>query len=174
MNYFSTLLMLLLASCDLPVGSNLPSNRDKQVISGDKYLLQDVCWGGVGVQEEGTWIPVEFAVDQTENFTKVGIISRTCTVETVYNFVKEAQGDVSPYFVSEWQADFFPFVMPDVNDDDDLLGSSRLLTPVSTTDFQYSENVVFFDGYMMLGPPIKAPAGGGEFFNVVKVAMSPG
>lgn len=174
MNYFSALLMLLLVSCDSPVGSSLASDREKQTVSGDIYLSEDICWGGIGVKQEGVWIPVELAVDKTENFTKIGIISRTCKIETVDEFVKEAGGDVPPHFVSEWQADFFPFVMPDVSDDDDLLGSSRLLTPTSTTDFQYSEKVVFFDGYMMLGPPIKAPVGGGEFFNVVKVAISPG
>lgn len=172
MNYLSALLILLLASCDSPIDSILEPDRGKQIILGDKYLSDEGCWGGVGVQREGAWIPVEFAVDKTKNFTKVGIISRTCEIETIDEFVNEAGGDVPPYFVSEWQADFFRFVMPNVTDHGDLFGSSRLLTPASTTDFRFSENVVFIDGYMILGPPIKAPIGGGEYFNVVKVSVS--
>lgn len=162
-----------MVSCGPPAGSALPSDREKQIVSGEDYLSETACWGGVKFGQEGVWIPVEFAVDKTEFFTKVGIVSRACKIETIDDFVNGAGGDISPYFASEWHAGFFTFVMNNVEDDENLLGSSKLLTSGSTTHVRYSENVIFFDGYMMLGRPIKAPAGGGEFFNVVGVARSP-
>ena len=142
---------------------------DKHVVPADDYLSNAKCWGGVGLQEEGTWIPVEFALDKTEHFTRIGIVSRNCIADSLHDIVIESNGQVPPFFLSERHADAFEFVMPVVKDPDNLLGSTRLLTSVSTVHVKYSENVVFFNGHIMLGPRVEDPTGRVEFYNVVQI-----
>ena len=164
--------LCLLAACNSPAGTDFPPDRQKLLVTDDNYLKIEDCWGGFSLQEEGVWIPVEFAVDKKERFTKIGISSRTCELQSIVEFELEAT-KFPTYYPFERHADFFEFVVPNLRDPEGLFGSSELQTSVSTLNVRYSDNVVFFDGYIMLGSPVMAPSGGREFFNVVEVAKSP-
>ncbi|MEL6239396.1 MAG: hypothetical protein AAFQ90_12510 [Pseudomonadota bacterium] len=150
-------------------GTKFPLDRQKLLVSDEDYLSDEECWGGIGLQENGVWIPVEFAVDETENFTKVGISSRTCELLSIVDFEREALL-VPRYYPFERHADYFSFVFSDdLKDPEGLFRSSRLLTSLSTVSVRYSDAVIFFDGHMKLGSVESLPGGGGTAFNVIEV-----
>lgn len=161
--------LALVAGCDAPLGNAHPPDRQKLLVSDEDYLTNIECWGGIGLEKKGAWIPVEFAVDETENFTKVGISSRTCELVSIVEFELEAR-QFPPNYPFERHADHFGYVFSDhLRDHDSLFRSSRLLTSLSTVSVRYSDAVVFFDGYMKLGPDFRLPTSGRPAYSVIEV-----
>lgn len=166
--YRFALLLLTATGCSAPVGSAFPPDRQKHIVPIAEYLSDPDCWGGVGVENEGVWIPVEFVVDKGPHFTTVGVASRTCELVSVVDREREA-GKVPTHWPFWRHAESFKFVMPQLNDNDGLFGSGRVLGPASAPSVSYSDAAVFFDGYIMLGSPVQAEVGGPQFFNIVRV-----
>ncbi|MEL6878713.1 MAG: hypothetical protein AAGL68_11545 [Pseudomonadota bacterium] len=159
----------LIAGCDAAIGTEFPPDRQKLLVSDENYLANKECWGGIGLEEKGVWIPVEFAVDETENFTKVGISSRTCELLSIVDIERDAL-QVPRFFPFERHADHFGFVFSaDLQDHDNLFRSSRLLSSLSTVSVRYSDAVVFFDGHIKLDPDVRLPAGGSTAYSVIEV-----
>ena len=161
--------LALVVGCDAPKGAEFPLDRQKLLVSDDDYLTEKECWGDIDLSEKGIWIPVEFAVDETEYFTKVGILSRTCELASVVDFEREAR-QLPKYYPFEAHAEFFGFVFSDrLKDPDRLFKSSKLLTSLSTVTVRYSDAVIFFDGYVKLGADARLPNGVRRAYNVVEV-----
>ena len=107
-------------------------------------------------------------MDNTDDLTKIGIASRTCSRKTTDEFLAGIT-DVPLSFVASEDASLFWFEAKDLENRGDFGISSRVITPLSTIHFTYSENVVFFDGFMMLGATERPAVQGKNIYRVVDI-----
>lgn len=166
--YLTLFFALNAAACGPLSESDIPLDRQKLQVSDGDYLTSPDCWGGVGLRQEGKWIPVEWAVDNTEHFTRIGITSQTCTRKKTREFL-EGIADVPVYFSASSDAEVFLFDARSLEGREDFQISSKVVTPLDTTSFSYSDNVIFFDGFMMLSLSERTTVQGKRIYSVVDI-----